>query len=226
MLTPHYLGHRRRLRERFRKTGFGGFRDYEVLELLLTFCIPRRDVKPLAKTLIGTFGGLREVLDAPAEDLLRVDGLGENSATFLAVLKDCITLYLREGARSVGPAISSTRALLDYCRAAMAGLRDEQFRTLFFNTQNELLADEVVHEGTVDQAVVYPRKIMEQALLLKATALILVHNHPGGSARPSREDKLLTEEIVRIARGLRIRVHDHVIITPGGYYSFLEKGDL
>ena len=224
MEKPHYQGHRERLRERFRRAGFEGFQDYEAIELLLSYAIPRKDVKPLAKDLIKTFGSLRGVLDARFDELRSVKGLSENSATFVKVLKECGTLYLREGVVRKRKRISSTSGLLDYCRAAMSGLRDEQFRAVFLNAQNEVIEDEVIHEGTVNQSVVYPRKVMERALHHGATALIFVHNHPGGSCKPSTEDKVLTAELVSVAGGLGIRVHDHLIICKSGYFSFLERG--
>ena len=226
MDKPHYSGHRTRLRQRFRKTGMEGFQDYEALELLLTYAVPRRDVKPLAKHLIKRFGSLQGVLDAPFEELKEEDGLTENSATYIKVLKDCSALYLRGRARFGGQAISSTGAILDYCRVKLAGLRDEQFLAVFLNSSNEVIADEVIQEGTVNQSVVYPRKVMERALHHSATALIFVHNHPSGACRPSKDDKLITAELVRVARGLQIAVHDHLIICRDGYYSFREHGQI
>jgi DNA repair protein RadC len=227
MEKPHYLEHRKRLRERFRKTGFKGFRDYEALELLLTYAIPRKDVKPLAKVLIKKFGSFHGVLDASYDELAATDGLNENTATFLLALKSTTSLYLREGLKKKkGITISSTGALLDYCHASMSGLRDEQFRAVFLNSQNEVIEDEILHEGTVDQSVVYPRKVMERALHHKASAMILVHNHPGGSCRPSEQDKALTAQLVKIAWGLGLRVHDHIIMCKAGYFSFLERGML
>lgn len=224
MEKPHYQGHRKRLRERFRRAGFKGFQDYEAIELLLSYAIPRKDVKPLAKNLIKRFGSLRGVLDAEFDELRSVEGLSERSATFINVLKECGTLYLREGIVRTSKKISSTSGLLDYCRSAMSGLKDEQFRAVFLNSQNEVIEDEVINEGTVNQSVVYPRKVMERALHYSATAMIFVHNHPGGSCRPSREDKALTTELVSVAKGLGIRVHDHLIICRSGYFSFLESG--
>jgi DNA repair protein RadC len=220
---PHYLNHRRRLRERFLKTGFEGFQDYEALELLLTYAIPRKDVKPLAKELLSRFGNFQGVLDATSEELTAVRGIKENAATFIRALKSATSLYLKECVLRKNQ-ISSTSALLDYCRAAMSGLRDEQFRAVFLNSQNEVIADEVIQEGTVDRSVVYPRKVMERALYHKASALIFVHNHPGGNSKPSLDDKRLTTEIVNIAKGLGIKVHDHLIVSRDGYFSFLERG--
>ncbi len=203
-----------------------GFEDYEALELMLTYAIPRRDTKPLAKELIKKFGSAQGVLDAPFEELQATDGLTENSATYLKVLKDCATLYLRGRTRKGAQAISSTGALLNYCRVKLAGLRDEQFLAVFLDSANEVIADEVIQEGTVNQSVVYPRKVMERALYHSATALIFVHNHPSGACRPSKEDKLITAELVRVAKGLQIAVHDHIIICRDGYYSFRERGQL
>ena len=222
---PHYLHHRQRLRERFRRASLEGFQEYEALELLLTYTIPRQDVKPIAKALIEKFGSFQGVFDAPFEEIVRVKGIKENSATFLNLLKACAGLYLRQKLRKKD-LISGTSVLLDYCRLEMAGLTDEQFRTIFLNSQNEVIADEVIHEGTVDQSVVYPRKIMEKALKYKASAMIFVHNHPSGSLKPSKEDIVLTAALKRAAKSLQIQVHDHLIISRKGYYSFLENGDL
>jgi DNA repair protein RadC len=222
--TPHYIGHRERLRERFRRNGFDGLQDYEVLELMLTYALPRKDVKPLAKELMARFGGFKGVLDAPFEELGEVKGLGENAATFLIALKGTTARYLREKLQGQRTVVSSPDALLAYCRAAMGGLKDEQFRAVFLNSRNEVIDDEVLHEGTVNQSVVYPRKVMERALKHNATALIFVHNHPSGACRPSSDDRAITAELVRIARGLGIAVHDHLIICRDGHFSFLEQG--
>ncbi|MDA8170627.1 MAG: DNA repair protein RadC [Nitrospiraceae bacterium] len=219
----HYIMHRKRLRERFRKTSFAGFSEYEALELLLTYAIPRKDVKPLAKELIAKFGGFHGVLDATFGELVGVKGISENSATFLTLLRGCAGLYLKQGLLE-NRKISSTMALIDYCMTEMKGLRDEQFRTIFLNSQNEMLADEVIQEGTVDQAVVYPRKVMERALHYKATGMIFVHNHPSGSFKPSKDDIMLTEALKQAAKSLQLKVHDHLIISRHGYYSFLESG--
>lgn len=220
---PHYLNHRERLRERFRQTGFAGFRDYEALELLLTYAIPRKDVKPLAKELIAKFGGFQGVLDASFEELVSVAGIKENSATFIRALKECASFYLKDGLIK-RKQITSTEDLLDYCRVAMSGLKDEQFRVIFLNSQNEVMADEVLQEGTINHSVVYPRKVMERALHHKASSLIFVHNHPGGSHRPSTEDKRLTSQLLGISSGLGIRVLDHLIISKSGHFSFKSDG--
>jgi DNA repair protein RadC len=229
MEKPHYLGHRKRLRERFRQTGFEGFAGYEALELLLTYAIPRQDVKPVAKRLIERFGSVRGALDAPFAELSEVEGLSETSATFLHVVKECSALYLRERMKdgdAASTTLPSTAAALAYCELKMSGLRDEQFRVLFLNAQNQIIADEVLNEGTVNESVVYPRKVMERALHNKATALILVHNHPSGRCAPSDQDRVLTAAIIKTARDLGITVHDHLIIGKSDYYSFLERGEM
>jgi len=221
---PHYAGHRQRLRERFLKTRFEGFRDYEALELMLFYAIPRRDVKPIAKDLVKRFGSLRGVMDASHEELLSISGVSEGAATFITALKEVSGLYLRGRLGDEEAVISSTGALLDYCHTVMSGLRDEQFRAIYLNSRNRVIGDEVIQEGTVNQSVVYPRKVMERALRWGATALIFVHNHPGGSSKPSREDELITRELVKVAKGLDIAVHDHLIVSREGYYSFRESG--
>lgn len=226
MEAPHYAGHRQRLRERFAQGGFNGFRDYEALELMLFYAIPRRDVKPIAKGLIKQFGGLRGVLDAEHGDLVTVKGISDATAIFIRSLKECASLYLRQKLKDEGPEISSISALLDYCHTSMSGKKDEVFMMISLNASNKVICDEVVHEGTVNQSVVYPRKVMERALKHGATALIFVHNHPGGGCNPSVEDKQITKELVKVAKGLGISVHDHLIICTDGYYSFRQENKL
>lgn len=225
--TPHYAGHRQRLRERFMRGGVEGMHDYEVLELLLMNAIPRRDVKPLAKELLKRFKDFKGVFDATEEELSSVKGIGAATASFLRIVKDCAALYLRDAARKKKTdTILSTGALIEYCTLKMSGLRDEEFRVVFLNSANEVIADEAIHHGTVDESAVYPRKIVERALAHNATGVIFVHNHPGGAAKPSEHDKVLTAELVRLARGMSLRVLDHLIIGRTGHYSFKERGQL
>lgn len=221
---PDYLGHRSRIRDRFLKHGLEPFHDYEALELLLIYAISRKDVKPIAKCLIERFGSFREVMDASIEELQGVKGVGLNSAILLKLIKGCADRYLREKVL-LKPVISSPSALLDYCRHCMGGLKEEQFRVIFLNAKNEVLTDEIIQQGTIDQAAVYPRKIIERTLSHKAKALIFVHNHPSGDPSPSQQDKELTQGLIRMAKDLGIRVHDHLIIGRKGHFSFKE-GDL
>ncbi|HTK79442.1 MAG TPA: DNA repair protein RadC [Rhizomicrobium sp.] len=220
---PHYLGHRDRLRARFLEGGANALPDYELLELLLFAAIPRRDVKPLAKDLIAKFGGFAEVIAAPRERLLAFKGLGENAVTQLKIV-EAAALRLSKSRMLGKPALSSWQAVLDYCTAAMARNTHEEFRILFLDRKNVLIADEVQGQGTVDHTPVYPREIVKRALELSASAIILVHNHPSGDPTPSRADIEMTRTIVAAAKALNISVHDHIVIGRGGHASFKAMG--
>ncbi len=221
--VPHHNGHRDRLRARFVKSGPGACEDYELLELLLFAAIPRRDVKPLAKTLLKQFGSIAGVMAADMHDLSQVKGLSENSAALIKVVHALTQRMLIEDVEQK-PILSSWKKLLDYCHVAMAHEKREQFRVLFLNRKNQLIADEVQQVGTVDHAPVYPREIVKRALEHGATALILVHNHPSGDPTPSDSDIAMTEEIIRAARTLDVVVHDHLIIAKSGHASFKAMG--
>ena len=216
---PHYLGHRERLRGRFREAGSDAVGDYELLELILFRTIPQRDVKPLAKDLIAKFGSFAEVLSAPQSRLEEVKGVKEATATDLKIIHAAATRITR-GAVQKRQVLSSWSSVLDYCRTAMAFADKEQFRILFLDKRNQLIADEVQQRGTVDHTPVYPREVVKRALELSATALILVHNHPSGDPTPSRADIVMTEAIVDVARPLGITVHDHIIVGKDGHASF------
>ncbi len=220
---PHHAGHRDRLRQRFLKSGAGAFEDYELLEMILFAAIPRRDVKPLAKTLLAQFGGIAGVLACDIETLKRVKGLSESSAVLLKTVH-ALTQRMLIGDVGKKPVLGSWQKLLDYCHVAMAHEKREHFRVLFLNRKNQLIADEVQQVGTVDHAPVYPREIVKRALELGATAMILVHNHPSGDPTPSDSDLAMTEEIIRAARALDLMVHDHLIISKNGHSSFKSLG--
>src|SRR5215510_13279721 len=185
--APHYHGHRQRLRERLLQAGTGGVRDYELLELILFRAIPQRDVKPLAKSLIARFGSFAEAIAAPIERLREVKGLGDAAITELKVVQAAAGEFAR-GVTRKRPALSSWSSVLDYCRTAQAFADKEQFRILFLDKRNKLIADEVQQTGTVDHTPVYPREVVKRALELSATAIILVHNHPSGDPTPARAD--------------------------------------
>ena len=223
--APTYKEHRKRIKERFRTQGLEPFRDYEALELMLTYAIAQKDLKPLAKELLDCFGSFQAVLEAPLEKLTQVDGIGEHAALLIKLFRGCTQYYLRQTIlkRDI---ISSPADLVTYCTSAMAHLTDEQFRVVYLNAKNEVIKDEIVQEGTVDQTAVYPRKIIEKALQKKAVALILVHNHPSGNPEPSVQDRQLTTAIISAAATMDIRVHDHIIIGRSGYRSFREEGML
>jgi DNA repair protein RadC len=220
---PDYLGHRKRLKNRFIQNGLEPFHDYEVVELILSYAQARKDTKPLAKELLRNFGSLRGIVEAPIETLLKVKGLGEHSALLFKLIKASSERYLRERLLLAPDVITSPGDVLTYCQAKMGRLKDEEFRVIYLNTRNQVIEEEVLQEGTVDQTVVYPRKVMEKAICLKATAMILVHNHPGGSPYPSPEDRELTRTLAQAAKNLQIKVHDHLIIGPDGHFSFLEN---
>jgi DNA repair protein RadC len=216
--TPHYYGHRERLRERFREAGADALSDYELLELLLFRALPRRDVKPLAKMLLEKFGSFAEVIAAPEARLAEVKGLGDSTITDLKVVQAAASRMMR-GAVKKRPVLSSWSTVLDYCRAAQAFADREQFRVLFLDKRNQLIADELQQIGTVDHTPVYPREVVKRALELSATAIILVHNHPSGDPTPSRADIQMTQQIVAVASPLGIAVHDHIIVGKDGHAS-------
>ncbi|MBV9548868.1 MAG: DNA repair protein RadC [Alphaproteobacteria bacterium] len=214
-----HAGHRQRLRARFLKGGTEAMPDYELLELTLFAALPRRDTKPLAKALLARFGSFAEVIAAPGDRLLEVDGVGENVAAHLKIVE--AAAHRLAQTRVVGqPALSSWAALLDYCTAAMARGQKEEFRVLFLNRKNVLIADEVQSRGTIDHTPVYPREIVKRALELAATAIILVHNHPSGDPTPSRADIEMTRDIAKAAAALGITVHDHLVVGRKGHASF------
>ena len=217
--TPHYHGHRDRLRARFGEAGGDALPDYELLELLLFRSIPRRDVKPIAKDLLKRFGTFAETLAAPRHRLLEVDGVGEGVVTDLKIVEAAARRMAR-GAVAKRPVLSSWNAVLDYCRTAMAFAEREQFRLLFLDKRNALIADEVQQSGTVDHTPVYPREVVRRALELSATAIILVHNHPSGDPTPSSADVRMTREIIDVAKPLGITIHDHIIVGREGHASF------
>jgi DNA repair protein RadC len=216
---PHYLGHRDRLRDRFAAAGPDAMADYELLELVLFRSIPRRDVKPIAKELIRRFGSFAEVVAAPVRLLVEVSGVGEAVAIDLKVVA-AAGQRLARGQVTKRQVLSSWSAVIDYCRAAMAFESREQFRILFLDKKNALIADEVQQVGTVDHTPVYPREIVRRALELSSTAIILVHNHPSGDPTPSQADVTMTREIVAVAKAMGIAVHDHIIVGRDGHASF------
>ncbi|MEB2843714.1 DNA repair protein RadC [Endobacterium cereale] len=214
----HYHGHRERLRDKYRDHGDTSLADYEILELLLFRSIPRRDTKPLAKILIARFGNLAGVLGAPLGLLQEVKGIGENVALDLKLVATVGQRMLKSELREK-QVLSSWSSVIDYCHAAMAHEPREQFRILFLDKRNALIADEVQGHGTVDHTPVYPREVVRRALELSATAMVLVHNHPSGDPTPSRADIDMTKTIIDTAKPLGIAVHDHIIIGKDGHAS-------
>jgi DNA repair protein RadC len=212
-------GHRERVRERFNKVGGSAFSDVELLEAILHIAIPRRDTKDLAKRLLARFGSFSAVLSAPRERLEEFELLGPTTITSLKLIQAAGQRFAHDRLDRQQPILGSWAALIDYCRAQMAYEDKEQFRILFLDKKNRLIADEVQQRGTVDHTPVYPREVIKRALEHSATALILVHNHPSGDPAPSSADVQMTRQIADIARPLVITVHDHVIVGKAGHAS-------
>ncbi len=216
---PDHAGHRQRLRERFLTTEGTGFADYELLELLLTIAIPRRDVKPLAKSLLKRFRDFAGVVSASQTDLAGVEGVGPGTIAALKLVQAGSLRLLRQQATD-RPILNSWQRLQDYLAADMAHRQIEYFRLLFLDKRNHLIADEMQQSGTIDHTPVYPREVVRRALEVGATALILVHNHPSGDPTPSRADIEMTKDIVRALQPVGVVVHDHLIVGRSGTTSF------
>ncbi|WP_297110228.1 DNA repair protein RadC [uncultured Devosia sp.] len=214
-----HAGHRQRVRERFLKLGGDALQDYELLELALQMAIPRKDTKALAKTLLREFGSFSGVFNASQARLEKIDGLGPTSIAHLKVIQAVAARFGRDRIDTEKPILSSWSQLIDYCRSQMAYESIEQFRILFLDKKNRLIADEVQQTGTVDHTPVYPREVIKRSLELSATALILVHNHPSGDPAPSSADIRMTNEIADIARPQGIVLHDHIIVGKSGHAS-------
>ncbi len=220
---PHYIGHRKRLRERFIIGGADAMQDYELLELLLFMAVPRRDVKPIAKDLLSKFGSLPELMSAPHSAISQIEGVSENTATAIKIVFALCARMIKQEIMQK-PVLNNWARLMDYCHMSMAYETKEHFRILFLNKKNMLIADEIQGSGTVDHAPAYPREIMKRALELGATALILLHNHPSGDYKPSQADICMTNMIIDAAKPFNITIHDHIIVARGGYTSFRNEG--
>jgi len=216
--NPH-AGHRERARQRFLQIGEQALQDYELLELVLQLAVPRKDTKGLAKELLARFGNFSAVFAATPEQFAEMKGLTEVTAANLKIIQAAAQRFARDRIDREQPILSSWSALLDYCRSAMAFEDREQFRILFLDKKNRLIADEVQQRGTVDHTPVYPREVIKRALEHSATAIILVHNHPSGDPTPSSADVQMTRQIADVAQPLGIALHDHIIIGKTGHAS-------
>ncbi|HVC93830.1 MAG TPA: DNA repair protein RadC [Pirellulales bacterium] len=223
--TPHYHGHRDRLRARFLKSGFDGLADYEVVELLLTLAISRSDVKKPAKALIDRFGNLRSILDAPVDELRQVKGIGEVTPVALRIIREAASLYLQQAAEERS-SFADSEVLSRFWRSRIGALSNEVFEVGYLDSGYRLLRDgvETMEEGTVDRAAVYPRRVIEAALRRNAAALVFAHNHPTGDVQPSDHDKVLTRALVLAATTVQIKVLDHLIVTTDRTFSFRREG--
>ena len=220
---PDYLGHRKRIKEKYKAGGLKGWLDYEVLEFALLYAIPRKDTKVIAKELLSKFKSINGVLDADRKELKKVYGISEHTALFLNFLKDIAVFYLEKGLYKKD-LLSSPDVVYDYLKASLKGALDEEFKAVFLNNRNHLLAVETIQTGTVNKSVVYPRKIVERALYNHAASVIIAHNHPGGSLKPSEDDCRVTKAIKEALKTVDIVLLDHILIGGDSYFSLRENG--
>jgi len=218
-----HQGHRQRLREKFIKSGIKGFHDYEIIELLLSLGTPRRDCKPAAKEAVKRFKTLRGVLEAPAEELQQIDGIGPQNSFGIRLVQEVAREFLKERIIEQ-PIYKSAQEIFDYLYHSMRDLKKEVFKVIYLNSQNQILDTDDLFEGTVNSGAISPRQVMESALKHYAAALIFVHNHPSGNPEPSRSDKELTRDLVYSASIIQIRVLDHIIVGNNQYFSFAVEG--
>ncbi len=220
---PHYIGHRSRCREKYLREGLEGWHDYEILELLLFYAIRRKDTKPAAKKLLNRFKTLNGVFGADIRELQETEGISENSAVFLKLMRDISVRCNYENMKEKD-LLNSPETVYEYLKSSLKSSADEEFKVLFLNTRNRLIETETLHTGTVNRSVIYPRKVVERGLYHHSAAVILAHNHPAGSLTPSPEDISATQSIKKALDTVEISLLDHVIIGGGGYFSFAENG--
>ncbi|MEM9227645.1 MAG: DNA repair protein RadC [Verrucomicrobiota bacterium] len=218
-------GHRARLRQRFLQSGFAGFADHEIIELLLTLCIPRKDVKPQAKALLKRFGSIKAVLDAPLTELQTVEGLGEVAPVALHIVRDTASLYLQQKAMD-RPLLDGIEPLIKLWRTRLGGLQHEVFEVAYLDKRFQLLPGgiERLEEGVADQTRVYPGKVVRSALTRNAVFIVIAHNHPSGQLKVSTADRALTQRLAEAAKAVELTLLDHIIVTPDDALSFIEEG--
>lgn len=216
---PHYFGHRSRMKDKFLVSGFDGFADYEILEFALFFAIKRTDTKPLAKELIQKFGSVKQVLDADIEDLLNVPQLEKHAAVFLVFLREMAKYYSYLDIKS-SKSLSSPDAVVDYLITILSGEKIEKFYAVLLDSGNKVIECKEMESGTVNKSVIMPRKVAEAALSNKASAVIIAHNHPGGTLKPSQSDISATAAVKSALKTLDIAVLDHIIVSGNKYFSF------
>lgn len=223
MANANKEGHRERVRKRFLEQGLEGFQDYEVLELLLFGVYKQQDTKPIAKALLARFGSFKGVLDASVEELRTVVGVGEAAAAMIHFVKHAAARYLQQASRQRST-LESEEALINYCKMNMGAKTNEVFRVIALDSSFAIIDERDIAEGTVNQATVYPRKVIEFGLASHASTLVLVHNHPSGHLEPSDFDKTMTRGLVLAVRSIELQIFDHIIVSRDGYYSFRENG--
>lgn len=217
-----YLGHRKRLKDKHKNTDLKNWFDYEVLEYALSYVIPRKDTKPLAKELLNKFKTFSAVLDADIKDLMEIKGLSEHSALFIKLLKDTSYCYIKNTVSKIN-LLNSPELTVNYLKSILKGSFDEEFYAVYLNKNNRLISAELLQKGTVDKSVVYPRKIIERSMYNHAVSVIIAHNHPGGTLNPSKNDIEVTKAVKNALDTVDILLLDHIIITGNGYFSFKEQ---
>ena len=221
--TSHYFGHRDRLRHKVLAFSPDILQDYELLEMLLIYAIPRKDVKPLAKELIDSFGSFSAVLNAAPEELKQFKGIKDNTAALIATVRGC-ALRMMKNQFSSGPVIKDWKSLIEYCKIDMGQKKSECLRIIFLDSRSQLIKDEILQKGTITQTPVYPREIAKRALELGAASIVMVHNHPAGDMRPSKNDIQMTKSVQNALNSLDISLIDHIIISKSGHISFKACG--
>lgn len=219
-----YIGHRKRLRERYIEKGYKSFQDYEVLEFLLTFVRQRIDTKPIAKKLLAKYGTLEGVFKADEKELKSISGVGEITGIFLNFIGDIVAFSFEDKAKKEKVSLKNKAQLIAYLRTDIGFSKNEEFKVLFLNSTNEIIETESLFTGTVDKSTIYPRKILERVLYHNARAIVFAHNHPSGNREPSAKDIELTKEMKEFFKIVEVNVLDHIIITKDSYFSFLEEG--
>lgn len=220
-----HSGHRERLRSKFMKSGIDGLHDYEQIELLLTYAVPVKDVKPVGKSLVRKFKNISGVLDADVRELEEVKGIGYSSSLLIKLVRALMTKYSEEKMFS-GEVMNSPERVYEFSKLKIGSGKNESLMAIYLNTKNLVIEYEMISEGSVDNVTVYPRKIIEMALKNNASGLIIVHNHPSGDTEPSSSDRELTKELMNIAESMDIRLLDHIIVSRKDYYSFSKNGEL
>ena len=220
---PHYIDHRKRLRNRFMQQGLESLYDYEVVEILLTFAIPQRDVKETAKDLLKKFGSLKGIFEADEEELKTIPYVKDKTIELIRFIREVSILYMKQKSMEV-PVDFSNERLIKYCIEKIGSKTDEEFRVVYLDSKYSIIDDDVVSEGTMDKTTVYPRKVMELALRNKAYALVFTHNHPNQNVQPSEQDITLTKLLILAAKSVGISVFDHLIVSQNSHFSFREEG--
>ena len=224
MAEKDYIGHRKRLRERYVNNGYEALQDYEIIELLLTFVKQRVDTKPLAKNLIKKYGTIEEILKADLDDLKKINGIGDITGIFLNFIGDIMAYSFKDKFQKQNISFKNKNQLISYLRNDIGFSKNEEFKVLFLNSVNEIIEIEILFTGTIDKSAIYPRKILERALHYNARAIVFAHNHPSGNIFPSEKDIELTKEMKEFFKIVDINVLDHIIITKNSHFSFLEEG--